>query len=491
MAVMRLRVGLVLGLGSLLCALPATSLGQAARPTALRTGHGVPTPSTSPAPPPPPPPPPAAPPAPSSTAPTTIAPSQLTSPLSVAVPVAPGGISLDQAVQMTLARNEQVKVADLNVVVADAAVQKAFTAFLPILTATGGDTQTAAVAPKAPYNVGTAALTVNQPLLTASAFPLYSQAKNLADSQRASTVDQRRLLAFGAANAFFAVLNAQDIVAAAQRQLENAKANVDDTQARAQAQLASTNDVTKARVDMANAAHELETDKGNRDSAFIQLSFIINGAVPASVDPPSPTLAAAEKAPGPPDTLAQFALDHRQDVLAAKYAAFAAHDFAEEPLLRIIPTVGLQGQATGTTHPTGVPWDNGSLGVTLTWTIFDAGARYADKRSRDAQADIAELNLRYLARNVDAQVRGALAQLLASQAAFRAAEEGVKVARQNVDETAILYRQGLSTALELVDANDSRFTAEVNFASAEFAMAQAYLGLRQALGLDPLGTELR
>jgi outer membrane protein TolC len=405
--------------------------------------------------------------------------------------VASGGLSLDQAVQMTIARNEQAKIADLNVVVADAAVEKAFTAFLPILTATGADTQTVAVAPKAPYNVGTTALTVNQPLLSASAFPLYNQARNLADSQRASTVDQRRLLGFGAANAFFAVLNAQDLVAAAQRQLENARANLDNTQARAQAQLASTNDVTKAKVDMMNAQHELETDKGNRDNAFIQLSFIINGPVPASVNPPAPTLAAAQQVPGAADTLAQFALDHRQDVVAAKYSAAAAHDFAEEPLLRIIPTVGLQAQANGTTHPAGVPWDNGSAGVTLTWTIFDAGVRYADKHSRDAQADIAELNLRYLARNVDAQVRSAMAQLLASQAAFHAADEGVKVARQNVEETAILYRQGLGTALELVDANDSRFTAEVNYASAEFAMAQAYLGLRQALGLDPLGTELR
>ena len=41
---------------------------------------------------------------------------------------------------------------------------------------------------------------------------------------------------------------------------------------------------------------------------------------------------------------------------------------------------------------------------------------------------------------------------------------------------AILYKQGLAKAIELVDANDSRFIAEVNYASAEFAMALAYLG---------------
>ena len=474
---MRHRVTFCLGLAPLLSVVPASAWAQAPPPAASGARNpaaSVPLPA-----------PPMAPPARAANAPSAVGPS------TTSVPVAAGGLSLDQAVQLTISRNERARISDLNVVVADAAVEKAFAQFMPVLTATGGDAQTASVAPRSPYNVGTTALTANQPLLNASLFPLYSQARNLADAQHAQNVDDRRLLAFGAASAFFAVLNAQDIVEAAQRQLENAKANLDNTRARAQAQLSSTNDVTKAQVDMTNAQHELEGDKGTLDNAFIQLAFTINGPVPASLTPPAQTLAAAEKPPGGVDTLAQFALDHRPDVVVAKYQASAAHDFAAEPLLRIVPTLGLQGQATGTTHPTGLPWNNESVSVTLTWTIFDNGSRYADKHSRDAQADIAELNLKLLARSVDAQVRGGVALLVAAQAAFHAAEDGVKVARQNVDETAILYKQGLATALELVDANDSRFTAEVNYASAEFSMAQAYLTLRQALGLDALGTELR
>ncbi len=474
---MRHRVTFWLGLAPLLSVVPATAWAQAAPPAASGArspAASVPLPT-----------PPTAPPARLANAPSAVGPS------TPSVPVAAGGLSLDQAVQLTISRNERARISDLNVVVADAAVERAFAQFMPILTATGSDAQTASVAPKSPFNVGSTALTANQPLLNASLFPLYSQARNLADAQHAQNVDDRRLLAFGAASAFFAVLNAQDIVEAAQRQLENAKSNLDNTRARAQAQLSSTNDVTKAQVDMTNALHELEGDKGTLDNAFIQLAFTINGPVPASLTPPAQTLAAAERPPGGVDTLAQFALDHRPDVVVSKYQASAAHDFAAEPLLRIVPTLGLQGQATGTTHPTGLPWNNESVSVTLTWTIFDNGSRYADKHSRDAQADIAELNLKLLARSVDAQVRGGVALLAAAQASFHAAEDGVKVARQNVDETAILYKQGLATALELVDANDSRFTAEVNYASAEFAMAQAYLTLRQALGLDALGTELR
>jgi len=42
-----------------------------------------------------------------------------------------------------------------------------------------------------------------------------------------------------------------------------------------------------------------------------------------------------------------------------------------------------------------------------------------------------------------------------------------------------------------VELAGNRFTAEVNYAGAQYSMAVAYLNLRQALGLEPLGTELK
>ncbi|HEY5242329.1 MAG TPA: TolC family protein [Polyangiaceae bacterium] len=442
-------------------------------------------------------PPPAVPPAPPSLPPATpapVAPATMAAPAAGPATIVPAGptMSLQDAVQLALSRNERAKISDLNVVVADAAVERAFAGFMPLVTMGGTDTQHAyASTSTTPNNVGTANLTVNQPLLNASLFPLYSQAKELANAQRSQNVDDKRLLAFAGATAFFTVLNAQEVVAAAQRALDNSRANLADTQARAQAGLNSSNDVTRAQVDMTGAVREVEADKGTLDNAYVQLAFTVNAPVPASVVPPAATLAVAQQGSGVPDPLVRFALDHRPDVLVAKYQASAAHDFADEPMMRLIPTVGLQGVAqTSNALPGGRTTDE-LLQGTLTWTVFDQGVRYADKHSRDAQADIAELNLKLLDRSVDAQVRSAVALLASAQAAFRAAGESSGFARQNVEETAILYRQGLAKAIELVDANDSRFTAEVNLSSAEFTMAQAYLGLRQALGLEPLGTELK
>jgi outer membrane protein TolC len=183
-------------------------------------------------------------------------------------------------------------------------------------------------------------------------------------------------------------------------------------------------------------------------------------------------------------------MDHRPDVLVSKYQAIAAHDFADEPLLRIVPILGLQGQAFATTNTLSTGrWNDETVQGILTWNLFDQGVRYADKHSRDAQAQIAELNFQLLGRSIEAQVRAAVVVLAAAQAAFRIAEDALKSADQNVEETGILYRQGLARGIELVDGNDKRFAAAINYASAEYAMAQDYLNLRQALGLEPLGTE--
>ncbi|MGH7437112.1 MAG: TolC family protein [Polyangiaceae bacterium] len=407
-------------------------------------------------------------------------------------PPAGYALTLDQAVQLTLTRNERAKISDLNVAIADAAVEKAFATFMPALTASASGTQHA-TAVKPPSNSGQAALTVNLPLLNASAFPLYAQARRLADAQRAQNTDDKRLLGYSAASAFFAVLNAQDIVTAALRQLDNARANLASTQARTQAALSSTNDATKAQVDMAGSQREVEIDKGVLENALVQLAYLVYVPIPQSLVPPAPTLDAAAKGLTSLENLVRFAADHRPDVQVSRYQSMAAHDFADEPLLRLVPTLGVQGQVLETTADSQLTGrhDDETLTGTATWTIFDNGGRYADKHSRDAQADISDLNYRLLLRTVDEQVHGAAVLLASAQSAFQVATDTVKYARQNVDETEILYKQGLATALELVTANDSRFTAEVNLATAEFTMAQAYLSLRQAMGLDVLGTELK
>src|SRR5690349_751526 len=102
-------------------------------------------------------------------------------------------MTLDQAIQLALTKNERAQIADLNVVIADAGVSRAHVAFLPILTASGNDTLHPIDTPK---DTASGQLQLNQPLIALSAFPLLDQAKHALSAQRAQTIDDKRTLAF-------------------------------------------------------------------------------------------------------------------------------------------------------------------------------------------------------------------------------------------------------------------------------------------------------
>jgi outer membrane protein TolC len=408
-----------------------------------------------------------------------------------------GTLQLADAVRFALSRNERAKIADYQVDVADAAVEKARTAFYPTLITSANDTikpnePTKPGATPSPNQTGGWNTTLAQPLLNASAWPLLRQAQRLFDAQRASSDDAKRILEFDAANAFFTALSQEEALQAAQRSMDLAKANLADTQAQVDAQLASVNDATRASVDLASAQQTVETSIGRLNNSYLALAFLINQPVQGPLATPTATLQAAIVPVTNTEVLVAVAEQKRLDLIAAKHSARAADLFASEPMLRLIPTVGVTGNLTGTTNTdlTG-RWNDESVIATATWTVFDAGVRYSDKHSRDAQAAISYLQMDTLVRSIANDVRTAAALLAASQAALRYAQGGVTASRQSVEETAILYKQGLAKAIELVDANDSRFEAETSYAAAEFAVAEAYLALRQAMGLEPLGTELR
>lgn len=406
-------------------------------------------------------------------------------------------LKLEDAVQLALTRNERAAITDANVVVANAAVEKARAAFLPTLVVTGSDTQRPYTNEKngvvtQPSNIAQAQATLTQPLVNIPGFPLYAQAKNLLAAQKSQTIDDKRVLSFDAARAFLTALSAAAVADAAKHHVDTANANLADTAARVQAALTSSNDATRAELDLATAQRLLVTDQGQLDSAKIALEFVINAPVPAKLVAPDATMTAAKQPVKNVGELSKFAIDHRPDLDSKQKAFVAAKDFADEPLMRLFPTLNATAlfSVTSNTSSSG-RWNDEAVGLSFSWTLYDAGVRYADKHSRDAQAEIADYTARALARQIDAQVRAAVAALNAARSAFEIADKEVQASRKNSDETSILYKQGLAKAIELVDANDSLFAAEVDYVVAEYAMAQAYLDLRQAVGLTPIGSELK
>jgi outer membrane protein TolC len=400
-------------------------------------------------------------------------------------------LRMEDAIRLALTNNERSQKAPLRIETADGQVDRARTAFFPTLAANGSGVWRATEDRSGRSTTTSGTVTLSQPILTPSAFPLYSQAKHQRESERWSAGQDRRVLAFDTARSFLQVLTAERVAEAAGRRLERARANLQNAEARAQAQLASVNDATRAQVELASALREVNQALGSVARVQTQLSFLIGQKISTDLAAPDRTTKGAESFENAAQSQVQAALDRRPDVRAAAERSEALRISAKEPLYRLIPGVNAQAQLRILPDP--LPTERATdetVTLNLTWNIFDQGARYADRRTRLAQAESQQLDEKLLRRSVATDVDLAIIALRTAREAYRIAGEAVSATVRLTEETEILYKQGLARALELTTANSQRFDAEVSRASAKLSMEQAYLELRFALGLGPIDEEL-
>ena len=393
-------------------------------------------------------------------------------------------LTLERAVELALARNERSAIADTTVAAAEARVSRARTAFLPRVDIAGTW--------RADYNDPTertlqSSALLTQPIFDARVFPLYRQQRFDRDAARLSAADTKRLLGYDAAIAFLGALGFEQVLLAAEHRRDFATTNLSDVRARFEAGLVSSNDVTRAELELATAVRGVAQASGDVQSARIDLETLLNSEVGPLV-PPVTLLDDAAESPAQSSAEIEAARQRRTDIAAQRARVEALRAFAAEPAARFLPSVLFNAQARNVNDGPITDRNNlGFMGVTFAWPVFDAGVRRAERAERKAIVRGQELELEAALRDVDRQMRGAGVQLSTEQAALREAAAALRAARKNADETNALYREGLASALELADANQQLFESEVAEVTARYRMAVAYMAVREASGVAAVG----
>ncbi|GHG77305.1 multidrug transporter [Comamonas sp. KCTC 72670] len=416
-----------------------------------------------------------------------------------AQPTTGGPLTLEQAVLLAAKRNEVALAAEQQSEAAKARVARARAFFFPELTGTGTYTrrlnevtrvvggQTVVIQRNNAFNANFVA---TMPLFDARGIFLYRAARRDEDAAKWEAVEARRQIGFEAANAFLSTLAQEQVYRAAEQRLAFARQSLADAAARAKAGLASSNDVTRAELEAASAEVQMSNARNAAQTTRLELGFLLVSPVEGTLAPPDALLTDASRKADAYDAMAEGAVERRPDILAARLRVDALDESAKEPLARLLPTLGANANyrltnEAGLAGRTG----DGFLGVNLVWNFFDGGERYAERREREALRKAAELRVQATTRRVDVDIEQARVALENAQAALAQSDLAVRTARQNAEEQGILYRQGLSTALTVADASLRQFEAEVAYAQSRFALGVALLGLRAAVGLDPLGNE--
>ncbi|PTL85700.1 TolC family protein [Vitiosangium sp. GDMCC 1.1324] len=408
-------------------------------------------------------------------------------------------LTLERAVSLAAERNESALSAGARAEAAEARVDKARAFFLPKLTVSGSyirrpEESTRQVGDQTVvlqrFNALSGNAVARITLFDARGFPLYQAAKRDSEATALDAVEARRQVGFQAANAFLGALGLQQVAGAAERRLTYARQSLEEAQARAHAGLASTNDVTRAQLDVATAEAQLADAVGQAEAGRLELGYLVVAPVEGPLAAPETLLGEASRPVDSFAGLADKALERRPDILSAKLRVEQQRALAREPLARLFPALSAsaQGSVTNESGLTGRTF-NGFLTVDLTWTLYDGGERYADRHERLALTRALDLDASAKVRRVDVSVERAHVSLRTAQAALSQSQVAFDSARQNAEETSILYRQGLASSLALSDAQVRQFEAEVALARARYALGSALLELRAAVGLDPLGKE--
>jgi outer membrane protein TolC len=407
-------------------------------------------------------------------------------------------LTLEVAVEKGVALDEAVRIARARTTQADAAVQKARSALLPDLEATGTYTRRSGEVTRTidgeevvtqSANALSANVTLSSTVFDPSAWPAVGAAKKQREATKLDEVDQRRRTGFSTAGAFLLALGQERIVQAATDRRDLAQARRKEVAARVEAQLTGRNDLTQADLELATAERELTAASVALTDAYAQLAYWIGEPVRGPlVEPTWLYTRASEPAiakPAPPRDAAaiKLAIAGRPDLAAARLRIDSAVEAAKIPGRRIWPVVGVFGQVRFTNEAglsgNDTDW---SLGVTATWSIWDGGERAADARSARAAAEIAKLESAGAERRAATELDTAQIQLDGARADVAAATTAAEAAARNVEEVGILYGQGLVRALEVTDAASRKFDAEVARVRATIAVAAAYLDLVAATG---------
>ncbi|MBA2663895.1 MAG: TolC family protein [Bradymonadaceae bacterium] len=362
------------------------------------------------------------------------------------------------------AHNEEWELTELQIRRSQAARREARAALLPQLSASASVTRNGGVEEsvvagqivRQRYDWGTG-LSASIVLFDGPRYPLYSRSGELVELSRVEASWRRHVLRLETEQTFYVLAASQREVEIAQQAVELRQAYLERAEAMLAADMAIGLDVARARTELLEAQQRVLEARANLGNASDSLSVLIGHADSRALVARLPEFAAQT----PPD-VARGQLADRADFVAQSHAIAAARYAHDAIWWGLLPRLDLRadwrvGQAS-VFNPEGTAW---SMTLALTWLLYDGGARYA--RADAAQVEIRErtLVLERSVRRANAELTTALRDWQLAVASIAVANEQILAATEAYEVAQARFESGLATSIEVIDASQALFRAEM------------------------------
>jgi TolC family type I secretion outer membrane protein len=422
-------------------------------------------------------------------------------------PAAPSGtVSLAQAVNIALKNNPTVHAATAYADAAQHAIDAAKAGYLPNINFSEGFTRgnnpvyvfgtllTQRQFTAANFDLGflnTPAPLDNFRTQFSASMPLYDfgrtskriqNARIQAQGSREAADRNQQSVVFDVVNAYLNELLAQEQIRVTHAAVAMTQADLDRARAREQQGLAVASDVLSAQAQLAQAKEDLI--RAQNGVAISQAT--LNVAMGLPEDAPTKTegkLAEVKISVNNLASLQQQALQQRPEYHEAQLQAKRAGNSVSLARKEFLPRIDLMGsweQDNQTFATRG--GNNWIAGATLTFNIFNGGARRAQIAESKAYQRRAEAMRSHMESAVRLQVREAYLNLNAARQRVEVSRDSAAQAEESLRILRNRYDAGLATIMDVLRAETMRTSAQNNHLNAVYDYRLAFAALELATG---------
>jgi len=323
---------------------------------------------------------------------------------------------------------------------------------------------------------------VKVPLLAPAAWADRGAAKHAASAAAASASVLRLHLRAAFVQASWAAAAAEDIVAASQRAVATAKEHRETAARMVQAGEAAPLSVLKADTELAKRESDLVRARAELDRAQLALGVLLGKSEPVRVLPPP---LAPAGAPMAGEALVSEALGHRPELLSDQARIRATSARALSARLRWLPQLSGSAAAFASDmpYPTGKK-EGWRLTLDASWAVFDGGYRSSKRAEAEAETAVARAAAQATRVSIAQEVADAMRDVGVASERLRLAERQLGFAAEAAASAKRTFEGGVSGSLDVLDANDRLYQAEVARADARGRLGMAHAALSKSLGRD-------
>ena len=399
-------------------------------------------------------------------------------------------LTLEQAYDLTLASDQNIRTAFLEVKKADLLPLSALTRIAPRLNGSysyarsGANVEPAGLSSitRSHRGVGVASLTLDQTLIDFSAFPARRRGKLQASAARLLRRFTIRETLFGVAASYYEVLKQERLLEVNRQSLELTSQQEDLAQKRADVGEVTRSDVLRAQVSVETARRALIASENSLELQRNTLRNILNFAPDAPLCLVEPTAYRANKQAF--EDLLQKAWQQREDLQERTLFIQQSEERRKEILAQYGPRVVASADqssslASGSSAGGTEAW---SAGVSVQIPFFSGGQREIDLATARYTLDQSILDKQRLGKSIEAEVKQAWLAVRALDSSLRAVQVQIQAAEQGYADLQNQYSAGTAKSVDVLSALQDLNTVRSDLATLTFDYQVALRSLEQVTG---------